>query len=66
MRDKIKEVKIEIKRLEREIILNGPMLSMDRIQSHKLKVAKYNKAKLALLNAKGMKQQLHSLEIVFK
>jgi hypothetical protein len=66
MRDKIKEVKIEIKKLEREIILNGPMLSMDRIQSHKLKVAKFNKAKLALLNTKGMKQQLHSLEIVFK
>ena len=64
MRDKINKIKIEIKRLERNIILNGPMLSLDRIQSHKLKVAKFNRAKLTLLNANGMKQQIHSREIV--
>jgi hypothetical protein len=64
MRDKINKIKIEIKRLERNIILNGPMLSLDRIQSHKLKVAKFNRAKLTLLNANGMKQQIHSQEIV--
>jgi hypothetical protein len=64
MRDKINKIKIEIKRLERNIILNGPMLSIDRIQSHKLKVAKFNRAKLTLLNANGMKQQIHSQEIV--
>ena len=64
MRDKINKIKIEIKRLERNIILNGPMLSLNRIQSHKLKVAKFNRAKLTLLNANGMKQQIHSQEIV--
>jgi hypothetical protein len=64
MRDKINKIKIEIKRLERNIILNGPMLSLDRIQSHKLKVAKFNRAKLTLLNANGMKHQIHSQEIV--
>ena len=64
MRDKINKIKIEIKRLERNIILNGPMLSIDRIQSHNLKVAKFNRAKLTLLNANGMKQQIHSREIV--
>jgi len=64
MRDKINKIKIEIKRLERNIILNGPMLSLNRIQSHKLKVAKFNRAKLTLLNANGMKQQIHSREIV--
>jgi hypothetical protein len=64
MRDKINKIKIEVKRLERNIILNGPMLSLNRIQSHKLKVAKFNRAKLTLLNANGMKQQIHSREIV--
>ena len=64
MRDKINKIEIEIKRLERNIIVNGPMLSINRIQSHKLKVAKFNRAKLALLNANGMKQQLYSREIV--
>jgi len=64
MRDKINKIKIEIKRLERNIILNGPMLSLNRIQSHKLKVAKFNRAKLTLLNANGMKQQIHSRVIV--
>ena len=64
MGDKINKIKIEIKRLERNIILNGPMLSLNRIQSHKLKVAKFNRAKLTLLNANGMKQQIHSREIV--
>jgi hypothetical protein len=64
MRDKINKIEIEIKRLERNIIINGPMLNIDRIQNHKLKVAKFNRAKLALLNANGMRQQLHSREIV--
>jgi hypothetical protein len=64
MRDKINKIKIEIKRLEREIIANGPMLNINPIQSHKLKVAKFNTRKLALLNANGMKQQIHSREIV--